>query len=116
MNGLLPNIAEATQLEKKEATLGEEEEEDEAEVDESLAPTAFEVQPARPEGCDVNALQEGSNHLCANAPRIPRKRNAVLVFFFHFSLVLFALTFRALFALPTRVIADVTTNGIVFLR
>ena len=72
MNELFANIAEAIQLEKKEAVLGEEddleEEEDDAEEDESLAPNAFAVQAARQEGCAVNALQEDSNQLCANAP------------------------------------------------
>lgn len=53
MNELFANIAEAIQLEKKEAALGEEddlkEEEEDAEEDESLAPNAFEVQAARQE-------------------------------------------------------------------
>lgn len=73
---LFTNIAEATLVEKKEAELAEEDsEEDVAEEDESLAPNAFEVQPGRPKGCNANALQEGPDQLCANAPRIPRKLN-----------------------------------------
>ena len=52
-----------TQLEEKEAVLAEEEPDEDEEVDESLAPNAFEVQHARPDDFDVNVLRERFNIL-----------------------------------------------------